>query len=104
MSREPEDRADMLNELLRNGDIWMWDDDEAGKIIFQVNCNDLWSWASADSEEIPYSEIESCYRLGAITWACKRRNLRPFPEAETDMRAKGKWNYVLESLPKPDSP
>ena len=94
------DRSEMLEAMLRTYDIWMMDDEETGRIVFEVNCNDLWSWASSDSEEIPYSEIENCYRMGAITWACVRRGLRPMPAVEEDMRRKWLWNELLEGLPK----
>ncbi len=93
------DHADMLEEMLRDMRILMLDDHEAERIIFVVNCNDLWSWASADCVEIPYSEIENCYKLGPITWACVRRNLRPFAECEQHMKNRGEWNEALEALP-----
>jgi hypothetical protein len=94
------DRAEMLQSMMKTGCVWMYDDDERREIIFEVNCNDLWSWASADSEEIPYDEIENCHKLGPITWACIRRNCRPFDACEEQMKAKGEWNEHLEALPK----
>ncbi len=93
------DHADILEEMLSGNRVFMNDDEEAGRITFEVNCNDLWSWASADSEEIPYEEIENCYKLGPITWACVRRNCRPFDACEEQMKAKGEWNEHLEALP-----
>jgi len=93
------DRAEMLQAMMKTGCVWMYDDDERGEIIFEVNCNDLWSWASADSEEIPYGEIDSCYRLGPITWACLRRNCRPFDAREEQMKEEGEWNETLDALP-----
>ena len=93
------DRADILEEMLSGNRVFMSDDEEAGRITFEVNCNDLWSWGSADQEEIPYSEIKNCYKLGPITWACVRRNLRPFAECEQHMKNRGEWNDALEALP-----
>jgi hypothetical protein len=90
----------MLQAMMKTGCVWMSDHDDGREIIFEVNCNDLWSWASADSEEIPYDEIENCYKLGPITWACVRRNWRPFDACEKQMKEKGEWNATLESLPK----
>jgi len=93
------ERDDMLEEMIRLRGVWMIDDDETERIIFVVNCNDLWAWGSADLVEIPYSEIESCYKLGPITWACVRRNLRPFAEREQAMKSQGRWSDALEALP-----
>lgn len=93
------DRAEMLEEMILKHGVFLADDDEHDRVSFEVNCNDLWSWASADSEEIPYSEIENCYKLGPITWACVRRNLRPFDACEKQMKSRGEWNTSLEALP-----
>lgn len=99
MSELEWDRESMLTKMVHNGSVWICDDEEGEQIVFEVNCNDLWSWGSADSEEIPYDQIENCYRLGPITWACVRRNLRPFDAREEQMKAKGEWNDLLEALP-----
>ena len=93
------DHADILEEMLSGNRVFMADDEEAERITFNVNCNDLWSWASCDSEEIPYDEIKNCYRIGPITWACLRRILRPFGACEEQMKSKGEWNDMLEALP-----
>jgi len=94
------DRAEKLDTMIFAGHVWLDDDEDAGQIVFAVNCNDLWAWGSADQEEIPYSEIERCYQLGPITWACVRRNLRPFDQREEAMKKLGTWNDALEALPK----
>ena len=93
------DVAEMLRLMMKTGCVWMYDDDENERIRFEVNCNDLWSWASADSEEIPYDEIENCYKLGPITWACVRRGVRPFDACEEKMKKDGEWNALLDALP-----
>ena len=91
------DRAEMLEEMIDSSAVFLHDENE--RISFWVNCNDLWSWASADGEEIPYGEIENCYKLGAITWACVRRNLRPFDRCEEEMKKRDAWNDTLDALP-----
>lgn len=99
-TKEPElDRAEMLDKLMESGFVWMYDDEESGEIAFEVNCNDLWALASADSEKIPYDEIENCYKLGPLTWACVRRGIRPMKGYEEDMKFTGAWSDHLEALP-----
>lgn len=46
--------------------------------------NDVWSWASADAEQVEWDEIPEVYAIwkkhgwdGLLIWACKRRNCRP---------------------------
>ena len=93
------DRGHMLSRMIRSNLVWIDEDEEGERIFFAVNCNDLWSWASADYEEIPYSEIENCYKLGPITWACVRRGVRPFDACEEQMKEAGEWNSLLDALP-----
>ena len=93
-------REEILEALLSGNHVFLIDDDVNCRIGFAVTCNDLWAWGSADYEELPYDEIENCYRLGPITWACVRRGVRPFPECEAAMRANDEWNEALEVLPR----
>ena len=92
------DRAEMLEDMIYRDQVFLFDDN-SGDIHYAVNCNDLWSWGSADLEEIPYNEIENCYRLGPITWACVRRNMKPFPQCEEQMKVNNTWDVRLNSLP-----
>lgn len=46
--------------------------------------NDVWSWATADGENVHWDEIPAVYEIwkkhgwdGMLIWACKRRNARP---------------------------
>jgi len=57
------------------------DDDKIG---LYVNCNDLFYWACADSEEIEPNELQDlfkCYEksksFGGFLWACKKTGMRP---------------------------
>jgi hypothetical protein len=75
-------------------------------VVLFVLANDLFAWASADGEELPYSEIVPLHRAwkehghsGVTRWLCLRRKLRPLPSVERQMRATGKWDADLEALP-----
>lgn len=72
-----------------------------------VNCNDLFWWATADAEPLPYSEILNLYQAwkadpkwGFAHWACLHRGLRPQAPIERDMRTDGAWSDALEALPR----
>lgn len=93
----------MLEELIRQGHVWISENEEGTGIEFEVNCNDLFSWASCDSETIPFDEIESCYLLGPSAWVCIRRNMRPQYPVMVMMKAKNEWTPELEALPERDA-
>lgn len=69
-----------------------------------VNCNDLFAWACADGEELPYDEIQNLYDLwksdpyGVDKWCCIRRNQQPQEPIVKRMKAAGAWDSVMESL------
>lgn len=86
--------------------------DSGGKetIGLYVNCNDLFYWACADCESIPFSEIRSLYervfdkdgnyqKWGSTIWACLRRGMRPQHPIEDAMKKDGFWTDELEALP-----
>lgn len=77
-------------------------------IVLFVNCNDLFFWACADAESLPYSEVATLYRMwkdepsGASRWCCRQRKMRPQAPIERDWRAAGTWTDELESYPARD--
>jgi len=64
---------------------------ENGRIAVHENCNDLFAWACADSEEITVSDIpeyqkaiDECMAVNHIgyageLWACRKRGMKPQP-------------------------
>lgn len=80
-----------------------------------VNCNDLFYWACADCEPLPFvgfglehnREVLNLYNthrahpggFGAAKWACLRRKMRPQRPFEELMRKSGAWDADLEALP-----
>jgi len=88
-------------------------DEEGNKqetIGLYVNCNDVFWWAVADCEPIPYDEIQTLYelcfnengekkRFGSVIWACLKRGMRPQHPIEDEIKKEGAWTPELESLP-----
>jgi len=79
-----------------------------GTIEIRVLCNDLFYWACADCEELPFNQIQPLYeewikdkRWGSSIWCCRRRNLRPQVPIVEDMKKAGVWTEELEKLPSP---
>jgi len=78
--RKHQYRTEIEDALLKD---WIHiDADETIKLY--VNCNDVFWWACADSEEIKPEEIkglQECVELskayGTILWACRKRGMRP---------------------------
>lgn len=71
-----------------------------------VNCNDVFHWASADSEDLAMSEVEDLYRhhvvdnkWGDVIWLCLRRKLQPQTPIKEDMIKDGAWTDELKALP-----
>ena len=73
-----------------------------------VLCSDLFAWACADAEDLPYAEIEPLYRLwkanpswGPSRWCALHRKLRPQQPVIDLMKKAGAWDAELEALPGP---
>lgn len=64
---------------------WAGDGNLDGNLTANVNCNDLFYWASADLEpienEVDLEMLHECLELdvsrGAELYACRRRKMRP---------------------------
>lgn len=75
-------------------------------VVF-VSCNDVFAWACADGEPLPYTEIKDLFMLwhedktwGAVKWVCIKRNMQPQKPVANAMKKESKWCSVMESLPK----
>ena len=87
--------ADVI--ILNNG--WWNKDWPKDAITVAVICNDTFSYASADAEPLPFSEIEVLHSMmekdpdwGVTAWCIKQRRMRPLPPIEKQMRSAGQWN------------
>lgn len=78
----------LINNILFLNNGWWFK--EEGKswpedfVTFHVNCNDIFAWGCADSEDITYSEISDLYKmwkkdehLGVAAWCIKKRKQMP---------------------------
>lgn len=97
-----------LAEMLNDHVIFLnYDTEKPGQYSLDVNCNDLFYWACADAEPLPFDQIEQVYvawKLGGYAldkWTCHRRNLRPQVPVVTKMKEAGEWDDEMESLPAP---
>jgi hypothetical protein len=78
-------------------------------IQLQLNCNDLWFWACADSEPITLEDLPKLYKefkkdkkWGADKFICIKKNLAPQKPIREAMKVDGSWDESLELLPKPE--
>lgn len=101
-----------LAHLLINGEIFCnngwWFEKEGiswpkDHITFHVNCNDVFGWGCADSEDITYSEIGELYNMwrkdprhGTAVWCIKKRKCWPQKPVEEAIRKAGIWD--LDSM------
>lgn len=74
--------------------------------ILFVNCNDLFAWGCADSEDLPHDEIGNLYRMyiadpkyGVDKWCCFRRKQKPQDSIIEQMKKDGVWDERMEALP-----
>lgn len=72
-----------------------------------VSCNDVFAWATADGEALPYNEIQNLFLMwhedktwGCVKWVCVKRNMQPQKPMVDMIKKAEKWCSLLESLPK----
>ena len=93
-------------ELLADGVLFTGPRGEGVMLI--VNCNDLFYWATADTEGCKYGELESLYKAwkddphwGVSIWCCFHRQLQPQKPVREKMQRDGVWTDALAALPEP---
>lgn len=87
--------------LFINNGWWKTEKNEWPKdyITVHVNCNDVFAWGAADSEDITYSELKDLYEMwkkdenwGPAVWCIKKRQIKPQPPVEKIIKEAGIWN------------
>ena len=69
-----------------------------------VMANDVFGYACADYETLPYDSIKELYDLwkgssyGAIRWLCLRTGLKPIQPIIDSMKMCGEWDNTLDNL------
>lgn len=101
--------------LLANGVVFLnslWWEKECPEriqnaIAVAVNCNDIFAWACADAEQLPYDQIETLYRMwkaderwGPAKWCCLKRKEKPQKPVIDAMKKDGAWDEQMEALGK----
>lgn len=91
--------------LFANEGVWRERDRESPTVVLFVNCNDVFAWACADGEEVPFAEVPRLYRMwladpgwGAAKWCCLRRKMQPQAPVVVAMKADGAWDAEMEAL------
>jgi hypothetical protein len=81
---------------------------EGETIVLFVNCNDLFWWACADSENVTLDEVPELYMAwkkdkswGISKWCCKKRNMMPQLPIREDMKKEGVWEEWMDKLQDP---
>ncbi len=79
---------------------------EGHTIVLFVNCNDVFAWGCADSEDVSSGDIPSLFeahmqdkRYGSDKWCCQQRQQKPQAPLEKMMREYGSWDDTMEQLP-----
>lgn len=82
-----------------------WTEEESKLISVHVNCNDIFAWGCADSEDLPHDEIENLYRMwradptwGSAKWCAIRRKQKPQGPVIKAMQEAGAWDSIMENL------
>lgn len=98
----------LLEEVLFTNSMW-WEKDlpdwAKKRTGLFVNCNDIFAWGCADSEDIDYEEIETLFRMwekdpewGPAIWCIIKRKEMPQKPVEEKIRKAGIWDLDTLNL------
>lgn len=91
----------MLDIVFTNTYWWekSWDEKARSITGLFVNCNDVFMWACAESEDLLFSEIKDLYEhflldrnTGSVVWCIKKRKMMPQKPFYDEIQKKGIWN------------
>lgn len=97
-----------LDIHVRGGDVDSVEDEKKPvEIVFLVNCNDLFWWATSDCEPITLEELpqlakdyETSEKYGDWIWCARKRQMRPqWPAVYKYMVPAGAWTVEMDALP-----
>jgi hypothetical protein len=92
----------LINDVIFLNNHWFeknWPEPVRRNAALFVNCNDVFAWACADAEPLPYHQIENVYKMwckdsewGPAIWCMVARNQMPQKPLEKIIREAGVWN------------
>jgi len=82
-----------------------WPEDAKKRTSLNVNCNDVFAWACADSEDLDYSELEDLFNhyqkdpgWGIAVWCIKKRGQTPQKPVFDRIQSAGIWDLTKMNL------
>ena len=92
----------LINDVIILNENWWqkeWPEEAKKTFALAVNCSDTFYYASADAEDLLYSELKDLYlhykvdpAWGPTIWCCKKRNMLPMDALVKEIAAAGNWN------------
>lgn len=90
----------ILNGIVFCNDGWWYKEEgvqwKEGSISMHVNCNDVFAWGCADSEDLLYSEVNDLYDSwskdpdwGVVLWCITKRKIKPQRAIEERLNKEG---------------
>ncbi len=80
----------LINDVIFCNNGWFFESWQVDHVSLHVNCNDVFAWGCADSEDIKYSEIPELYDMwlkdplwGSTVWCIKKRKIMPQKPVES---------------------
>ena len=95
---------DLIDDLLLNEQILLFNNDDPIKIIMVINSSDIFACGYSDFEEIDIDEIPKISEAfktkhGIDKWICKKHNSKPQWPLIKQMVEAGEWDSEMENLP-----
>lgn len=82
-----------------------WPEKPRALTALLVNCNDIFAWACADAQELPFEQIEPLYRMwrkdpiwGSAVWCMIQRNEMPQAPVAKAIKKAGIWDLAALKL------
>ncbi len=93
----------LLERVLFVNNGWWYEEEnkpwQKDAVTLHVNCNDVFAWGCADSEDVTHGELRELYEMylkdknsGSDAWCIKKRKQLPQSPVEKAMREKGIWD------------
>jgi hypothetical protein len=98
----------LINEVVIINEHWWkedWPEDAKKTFALAVYCNDTFTYASADAEQMYYEDLQEVYHhwlqnemYGPIVWCCKKRGMLPLKRWYTIIQELKIWDLDTMNL------